>query len=313
MTSPARSAPAPVPPAAVTFDEVRARIARIPRVSIAIRPTPMVEAPNLTRALGGPRIFVKRDDLTGVALGRQQAPQSRVPAGADDGRAPGRGPGRPRPPIELGAPDRGGLQPARSPDGARAGGRPAARDPGKPPRRLPPGGRDPLRGGSGRAAADARPPGGGVPAARRAAPHPERQPDVRRRLGDRLPGDDDGDDRAAPRRGCGADRPLHVVLGQGPGRPRARPGALGRLPGARRDRDPRVRRARPHRRHRQRGRRHARPRRAGPPGGRRELRRLRRPRLRPSQPGRRGGGPAVRPHRRRSSSIPCTRGSARPP
>jgi D-cysteine desulfhydrase/L-cysteate sulfo-lyase len=52
-----------------TFDEVRACIARIPRVPIAIRPTPLVEAPNLARALGGPRIFVKRDDLTGVALG----------------------------------------------------------------------------------------------------------------------------------------------------------------------------------------------------------------------------------------------------
>ena len=56
-------------PAAPTFDEVRAKIARIPRVPIAIRPTPMVEAPNLSRTLGGPRIFVKRDDLTGVALG----------------------------------------------------------------------------------------------------------------------------------------------------------------------------------------------------------------------------------------------------
>ena len=55
--------------AAPTFDDVHARIARIPRVPIAIRPTPMIEAPNLARALGGPRIFVKRDDLTGVALG----------------------------------------------------------------------------------------------------------------------------------------------------------------------------------------------------------------------------------------------------
>jgi D-cysteine desulfhydrase/L-cysteate sulfo-lyase len=54
---------------AVSLDAVRAKIARVPRVSIAIRPTPMVEAPNLARALGGPRIFVKRDDLTGVALG----------------------------------------------------------------------------------------------------------------------------------------------------------------------------------------------------------------------------------------------------
>ncbi len=69
MTIPTRSAPVAAPPGAATFDEIQARIARVPRVSIAIRPTPMVEAPNLSRALGGPRIFVKRDDLTGVALG----------------------------------------------------------------------------------------------------------------------------------------------------------------------------------------------------------------------------------------------------
>src|SRR5262249_59057313 len=66
MSSPGQSALAAAPP---TFETVRAKIARIPRVPIAIRPTPMIEAPNLTRALGGPRIFVKRDDLTGVALG----------------------------------------------------------------------------------------------------------------------------------------------------------------------------------------------------------------------------------------------------
>ncbi len=48
---------------------IRERIARIPRVRIALTPTPLHEAPNLTKALGGPRIFVKRDDLTGVAFG----------------------------------------------------------------------------------------------------------------------------------------------------------------------------------------------------------------------------------------------------
>jgi D-cysteine desulfhydrase/L-cysteate sulfo-lyase len=69
MTAPILPAPVATPTSTITFDEVRARIARIPRVSIAIRPTPMVEAPNLSRVLGGPRIFVKRDDLTGVALG----------------------------------------------------------------------------------------------------------------------------------------------------------------------------------------------------------------------------------------------------
>ncbi len=49
--------------------DARARIARVPRVRIAITPTPLQEAPNLARQLGGPRIFVKRDDLTGVAFG----------------------------------------------------------------------------------------------------------------------------------------------------------------------------------------------------------------------------------------------------
>jgi 1-aminocyclopropane-1-carboxylate deaminase/D-cysteine desulfhydrase-like pyridoxal-dependent ACC family enzyme len=51
------------------FAAMRAAIARIPRVDIAIKNTPLIEAPNLARQLGGPRIFVKRDDLTGVAFG----------------------------------------------------------------------------------------------------------------------------------------------------------------------------------------------------------------------------------------------------
>ena len=61
----------PKPPAAdySRFAAMRERIAKVPRLNIAIRPTPMTEAPNLARHLGGPRIFVKRDDLTGVAFG----------------------------------------------------------------------------------------------------------------------------------------------------------------------------------------------------------------------------------------------------
>jgi L-cysteate sulfo-lyase len=51
------------------MNDIRARLARVPRVRIAITPTPLHEAPNLARHLGGPRIFVKRDDLTGVAFG----------------------------------------------------------------------------------------------------------------------------------------------------------------------------------------------------------------------------------------------------
>ena len=48
---------------------MRARIATVPRVSLACLPTPLQEAPQLARMLGGPRLFIKRDDLTGVALG----------------------------------------------------------------------------------------------------------------------------------------------------------------------------------------------------------------------------------------------------
>ena len=49
--------------------EARARIAELPRVRFALLPTPMEEARQLARRIAGPRIFVKRDDLTGIAFG----------------------------------------------------------------------------------------------------------------------------------------------------------------------------------------------------------------------------------------------------
>jgi D-cysteine desulfhydrase family pyridoxal phosphate-dependent enzyme len=39
------------------------------RFSLALLPTPLVEAARLSRILGGPRIFLKRDDLTGFGFG----------------------------------------------------------------------------------------------------------------------------------------------------------------------------------------------------------------------------------------------------
>ncbi|MCC7360637.1 MAG: D-cysteine desulfhydrase family protein [Anaerolineales bacterium] len=39
------------------------------RFPLALLPTPLVEAPRLSQALGGPRLLIKRDDLTGFALG----------------------------------------------------------------------------------------------------------------------------------------------------------------------------------------------------------------------------------------------------
>ena len=41
----------------------------LPRLRLAQLPTPLEEARRLSESLGGPRIFLKRDDLTGVALG----------------------------------------------------------------------------------------------------------------------------------------------------------------------------------------------------------------------------------------------------
>jgi len=44
-------------------------IEALPRISLGLLPTPLEEAPRLAAALGGPRLFVKRDDMTGLALG----------------------------------------------------------------------------------------------------------------------------------------------------------------------------------------------------------------------------------------------------
>jgi len=53
----------------LTPEELRARIARFPRIPFAFTPTPLEECPRLTATLGGPRILMKRDDLTGFAFG----------------------------------------------------------------------------------------------------------------------------------------------------------------------------------------------------------------------------------------------------
>lgn len=43
--------------------------AKLPRLSLGCFPTPLVEAKHLSEVLAGPRILIKRDDLTGLALG----------------------------------------------------------------------------------------------------------------------------------------------------------------------------------------------------------------------------------------------------
>src|SRR5262249_18328368 len=44
-----------------------------PRVPLTDLPTPLEEAPRLTAALGGPRILLKRDDQTRLAIGGNKA------------------------------------------------------------------------------------------------------------------------------------------------------------------------------------------------------------------------------------------------
>ena len=45
------------------------QLGSIPRLQLGEFPTPLQELKNLSHKLGGPRIFVKRDDLTGLGLG----------------------------------------------------------------------------------------------------------------------------------------------------------------------------------------------------------------------------------------------------
>ena len=44
-------------------------LSEIPRVSLAHLPTPLEPMPALARHLGGPELWVKRDDCTGLATG----------------------------------------------------------------------------------------------------------------------------------------------------------------------------------------------------------------------------------------------------
>ncbi len=52
-------------------EELAERVGQLPRVRFAHLPTPLEEAPRLREALGpnAPRIFIKRDDTTGLAFG----------------------------------------------------------------------------------------------------------------------------------------------------------------------------------------------------------------------------------------------------
>ena len=53
----------------LTADELREQIERLPRFPLAHLPTPLEPLPRLSQMLGGPTIYIKRDDCTGLAFG----------------------------------------------------------------------------------------------------------------------------------------------------------------------------------------------------------------------------------------------------
>ncbi|MGE3805679.1 MAG: 1-aminocyclopropane-1-carboxylate deaminase/D-cysteine desulfhydrase [Gemmataceae bacterium] len=55
--------------AVLTTYELRKCVAKLPRLELAYLPTPLEEAPNFAAQVGWGRIFVKRDDCTGLFLG----------------------------------------------------------------------------------------------------------------------------------------------------------------------------------------------------------------------------------------------------
>src|SRR5438105_8123794 len=53
----------------MTPEAVRNIVARLPRVDLAHLPTPLEEVPRFAERLGGVRIYIKRDDYTGLLFG----------------------------------------------------------------------------------------------------------------------------------------------------------------------------------------------------------------------------------------------------
>ncbi|MCV6593820.1 MAG: pyridoxal-phosphate dependent enzyme, partial [Silicimonas sp.] len=55
--------------ATLTRDEARIDFDRFPRTALCHQPTPIEAMPRLSAHLGGPDLFIKRDDCTGLATG----------------------------------------------------------------------------------------------------------------------------------------------------------------------------------------------------------------------------------------------------
>ncbi|MFN7802395.1 MAG: D-cysteine desulfhydrase family protein [Planctomycetaceae bacterium] len=55
--------------ASLSTPQLRAHVDRLPRYLLGHYPTPLEYCPRLTALLGGPKIYIKRDDCTGLAMG----------------------------------------------------------------------------------------------------------------------------------------------------------------------------------------------------------------------------------------------------
>jgi 1-aminocyclopropane-1-carboxylate deaminase/D-cysteine desulfhydrase-like pyridoxal-dependent ACC family enzyme len=53
----------------ISTNELRQVVSRLPRVALAHLPTPLEDMPRFAKRLEGPRIFIKRDDCTGLLFG----------------------------------------------------------------------------------------------------------------------------------------------------------------------------------------------------------------------------------------------------
>ena len=56
-------------------EELIQRVSQLPQVTLGHFPTPLEECPRLSEALGGPRIFMKREDCSGLAFGGNKVRQ----------------------------------------------------------------------------------------------------------------------------------------------------------------------------------------------------------------------------------------------
>src|SRR5215217_3665116 len=117
--------------APVTADEIRRRIAKVPRVPLALTPTPLQEAPRLAAELGIGRLLIKRDDLTGLAFGGNKTRNLEF---------------RMAEAVELGAPDDRRRQHPRDADHPGTADRPRLGLAGQPADRPHPRRRCPLAG-----------------------------------------------------------------------------------------------------------------------------------------------------------------------